>query len=105
MNSYELVLIVRDNEAAISESVKEVEEILASKEIKITAQNSWGSRKMAYPIKKETNGHYIIFNISGKGPDIKSIEKNLAIKENILRFRIFKEEVRARKEKKHERHQ
>ncbi|MDD5066196.1 MAG: 30S ribosomal protein S6 [bacterium] len=102
MNSYELVVIVKDSEPVVNETVKEIQEILASKEIKVVNQNNWGSRKLAYQINKENNGYYIIFNISGDGENVKSIEKNLTIKENILRFRIFKDEPKKIKEKKNE---
>ncbi len=102
MKSYDLVLIIQDNESIVNETVKEIQEILASKKINILNQNNWGSRKLAYPIKKQVNGYYILFSISGDGKDVKDIEKNLIIKDNILRFRIFKEEPEPKEEKRHE---
>lgn len=102
MKNYELVVIIQDNESIVNETVKEIQDILASKEIKINNQNNWGSRKLAYPIKKQNNGFYILFEITGPGNNVKDIEKSLIIKENILRFRIFKEEPAPKEEKKHE---
>lgn len=109
MKNYDLVIICRDNESIVNEIKKDVEELLKSKSIKINDQTIWGSRQLTFPIKKENQGYYIIYHITGPGPDVKSLEDALLIKENIIRFRIFidlpKKEVKKKKirgVKKHE---
>lgn len=91
MNNYDLVVIIKDNENAINEVKKDIDELLKSKDIKTTEQTIWGSKQLAYPIKKEEKGYYIIYHITGPGVEVKAIESTLHIKENIIRFRVFKE--------------
>lgn len=49
-------------------------------------QEDWGRRKLAYPIQKETRGHYSYMVYSGKPGVVAEIERNLRISEHVLRF-------------------
>lgn len=46
----------------------------------------WGKRKLAYPMQKETRGHYTFMMYTGKGEIVKEVERNLRISEHVLRF-------------------
>jgi len=52
----------------------------------IVLAEDWGKRKLAYPIQKETRGHYTYFVYTGKGDIVHEIERNLRIHEHVLRF-------------------
>lgn len=90
MKNYELVLIAKDNENNSAEIVKKIKDLLTSKSIKINNENVWGSKKLAYPIKKENTGYYSILNINGDSQNLNIVEKALRIDENLLRYRLFK---------------
>jgi small subunit ribosomal protein S6 len=49
-------------------------------------EEDWGKRKFAYPIEKETRGHYTHFVYTGKGDIVHEIERNLRLHESTLRF-------------------
>ncbi len=91
MRDYELIVIIKDEETISGEIQKKIKELLESKDIKIKKEDVWGSRKLAYPIKNENTGYYIIFQISGDYQNIKPVEDYLRIEKNILRYRIFRE--------------
>ena len=91
MRSYELVLVLR---AGVSETDKkkvldEVTKILGGAETETT---EWGKRTLAYPIKKEGEGLFILMNISyPNGSSIpEGVEKKLLINENILRHLLIR---------------
>lgn len=108
MKNYELVAIIKDNEVAINDSKKVIDDLLKANDIKITNQDTWGSKELAYPIKKENTGYYIIYYITGEGKAVKAIESTLRIKENIIRFRVFteiKRQVIKKRRRKNERSQ
>ena len=90
MKDYELVVIIKDRESGIEESVKKIKSLLESKNIKINNEDVWGLKNLAYPIKNQTTGHYIIYNINSDQQNIKPLENALLIDENVLRFRVFK---------------
>ncbi|HAR44435.1 MAG TPA: 30S ribosomal protein S6 [Bdellovibrionales bacterium] len=46
----------------------------------------WGRRKLAYPIQKETRGHYSYFVYTGKPGVVHEIERHLRIHEHVIRF-------------------
>ena len=52
----------------------------------VVYEEDWGKRKFAYPIEKETRGHYTHFVYSAKGDVVKEIERNIRLHESTLRF-------------------
>jgi small subunit ribosomal protein S6 len=52
----------------------------------LVLSEDWGKKKLAYPIQKETRGHYTYMVYSGKGDIVHEIERNLRIQEHVLRF-------------------
>lgn len=53
---------------------------------KMVLTEDWGKRKLAYPIRKETRGHYSYFVYTGNPGVVHEVERNLRIQEHILRF-------------------
>ena len=94
MKDYELVVIIKNQESVIEETVKKIKELLESKDIKINKEDIWGLRTLAYPIKNETAGYYIIYNIRSDSQNINPVENTLRINENLLRYRFFRYEER-----------
>lgn len=52
----------------------------------IVMEEDWGKRKFAYPIQKETRGHYTYFAYTAKGDVVQELERNLRLHESTLRF-------------------
>jgi small subunit ribosomal protein S6 len=46
----------------------------------------WGKRKLAYPITKETRGHYTYIVYTGRGEVVHELERNLRLHDHVLRF-------------------
>ena len=45
-----------------------------------------GKRKLAYPIKKKTEGHYTLFEIEGSGQEIAELERRFRVNDAVIRF-------------------
>lgn len=45
-----------------------------------------GKRTLAYPIKKKTEGFYILFEIEGTGQEIAELERRMRVNDMIIRF-------------------
>jgi small subunit ribosomal protein S6 len=52
----------------------------------VVIQEDWGKRKLAYPIHKESRGHYTYLVYTGKGEIVHEMERNLRLHEHVLRF-------------------
>lgn len=52
----------------------------------VVMNEDWGKRKLAYPIQKETRGHYTYLVYTGTGAIVHEMERNLRLHEHVLRF-------------------
>ena len=46
----------------------------------------WGLRNLAYRIKKNRKGHYMMFNIDGPAATVAEFERNMRLSEDVLRY-------------------
>lgn len=52
----------------------------------VVLNEDWGKKKLAYPIQKETRGHYTYLAYTGTPGVVHEIERNLRLHEHVLRF-------------------
>lgn len=95
MRKYETILIanadLRDDEQATL--ISRYSGIITGQKGILVKGDCWGKRKLAYPIKKQTRGTYILFEYAGNGAAVDELERNLKIDEKILKFMtILKED-------------
>jgi len=62
---------------------------------KLRHDSAWGTRKMAYEIRQRTEADYRFFRFQTEGPLLDELDHNLKIADGVLRFRIFKVDLRA----------
>jgi small subunit ribosomal protein S6 len=95
MPFYELVYVARQDLAVIEVNslTDKFESILKENGGKVASKEYWGLRTLAYPIKKNTRGHYVLLNIDSPYPAVKELERIMGFNENILRKGIFKLDV------------
>ena len=82
MNNYYLTLVLKPD---LDEKTKK--EILGLVKGKV---DEWGSRDLAYPIKKQTKGYYIHFEFESDPKAIKDLDKSLKVEENIIRYLLVR---------------
>ena len=51
----------------------------------VTKKESWGLRLMAYRVKKNRKGHYVLMNIDAPAEAIKEMERQMHINEDVIR--------------------
>ena len=90
MRHYELVLVVRPTlaEANRKKLVESVKALL--KGVKVTVENDWGSKALAYPIKKELTGYYFDFILETEDGITADFEKKLLNNEDLLRHLLIR---------------
>lgn len=89
MRIYELMLIVRPDIDVTEKKAEELTKKLLEKVGgKLASLTVWGKKAFAYPIKKATEGTYIIVKVTGS---IKSgdLEKEIRMGSDILRFMLI----------------
>lgn len=85
---YEIVIIARQDisPAHVEGLSEQFSKIIKDMKGKVTKTEYCGLRPLAYPIKKNRKGHYLILNVNAPSESVKELERNLHINEDILRF-------------------
>ena len=50
----------------------------------------WGRRNLAYPIRKQNEGQYVLLEAQLESQATRDIERNLRLTEQVLRFQIIR---------------
>jgi small subunit ribosomal protein S6 len=93
MNQYETVFILTPvlSEAQMKEAVKDYEKYLKKDmKAKIVNNESWGMKKLAYPINKKSSGFYHLFEFQADPSLIADYEVKFKRDERIMRFLTVK---------------
>lgn len=93
MNKYESVVIVNPNleEESIKNLIKKFSDLINT-DGKITSVEEFGKRKLAYEIKKQKEGFYIVIKFEAKPELIAELERNYRITDEVMKFMVVKEE-------------
>jgi small subunit ribosomal protein S6 len=88
MRFYESVFIARQDitTAQVEAMADEFAEIITSAGGSIKKREYWGLRALAYRIKKNRKGHYIMFNMETGPEALSEYERLLSLNEDVLRF-------------------
>ena len=87
MKEYELtVLIHPDLEAKLEEPLKKVRDLIATNGGKITKEDNWGKKKLAYRIKREDFAVYVCMELALPADAPLKISNTLNITDEVLRY-------------------
>ena len=50
----------------------------------------WGKRRLAYPIQKQDDGYYAIFNILAEGGAMDEVERGFRLSDDVLRHKLLR---------------
>ena len=94
MNQYETVFIMTPvlSDQQMKETVEKFKGILAANGAEIINEESWGLKKMAYPIEKKSTGFYQLLEFKAEPQVIETLEVGFRRDERILRFLTVKME-------------
>ena len=88
MRVYEVLFIVAPNtEAAdIDSLVTQLSDVATNQGAKVTHVNRMGLRRLAYPIQKFNEAHYIVLTVEGTGAEIAELERRMRVVDAIIRY-------------------
>ena len=82
----------RAMEAEMARRVERVGAIVAEHDGKITHQDHWGVRKLAYEIEKQNKGDYMLLRFESEGPAVAEIDRYLRQDDQVLRHLVVVDE-------------
>lgn len=91
MKRYEGLFILKPNlgEDEFQVLTTSVTDVITKNGGRIENKEDMGLRQLAYEIKKDKQGHYLLINFSAEGKTISVMEKAYRLNESILRALIF----------------
>lgn len=92
MRDYELIVIISPEvpEEEVPTNIDKIGESITSKGGSITQVDSWGKRRLAYPIKHFREGNYVLTKFKIEPAMTAELEAALRISEKILRHMLVR---------------
>ena len=87
MNKYESVVIIGQDvtEEGIKSLIARFTDLINT-DGKIDNVQEVGRKKLAYEVKKNTEGYYVVFNFEAKPELIAELERNYRITDEVIKF-------------------
>jgi len=87
MSYYETVFICRQDISStqVDTITDAMAELITNDGGKISRREYWGLKSMAYRIKKNKKGHYILLNFEAPSTTVREMERLMGINEDVLR--------------------
>ena len=93
MNKYESVIIINPNleEEAIKALIEKISNLINT-DGKVSSVEEAGKKKLAYEIKKNKEGFYVVFKFEANPELITELERVYRITDEVIKFIVVKEE-------------
>jgi small subunit ribosomal protein S6 len=90
MRKYELVCIAHPDldETAFNGVIEKVKGWIADAGGTVDKIDVWGRKRLAYSIKKQREGQYVLFNVTMPSTGTAALDQNLRFLEPVIRYMI-----------------
>ena len=96
MNQYEIAVLYHpDLEVDLSKAEEKITKIVTDNGGKVTANDNWGKRKLAYDIKGNEHAVYVFYTVELPGANVAKVESTLNITDEVIRFLITRPDLKA----------
>ncbi len=92
MNSYYLTLVLKPelDEKARNALLDPILKKTLGEGGTIGKTDLWGNKELAYPIKRQTKGYIVHYEITTEPKNVKTLDLQLKVEENILRYLLVR---------------
>jgi len=91
MRKYEIIFIIRSlDEEATNAVIDKFSKLIAANGGEIVKEDRWGKKRLAYDIKKENEGYYVLFYVKCEPPCINECDRVMKITDEILKHMIVR---------------
>ncbi len=94
MPQYELVTILSPQigEDDVPAAVDRINSYIANRGGEVSNVDRWGRRRLAYPIKRFTEGTYVVTELTLPTTGVAELDANLRISEEVIRHLIVRKD-------------
>ena len=99
MREYELTVLVHpDLEMNLEPATDKIKALIEGNGGKITKEDRWGKRRLAYDIKKESEGFYVLFYVTCEPECVAECDRVMKITDEILKHMIVRSDEKEAQE-------
>lgn len=93
MNKYESVIIINPSveEQGMKDLIKTFTDLI-NKSGKVEKVEELGKKKLAYEVKKNKEGYYVIFTFDAEPNSITELERNYRITDEVIKFIVVRKD-------------
>ena len=90
--AYEAMVILNPNvgEEQLTAATQRLQDQITARGGEITKVDTWGRRRMYYPVKHLRDGHYIVYSFNADPARVREVEATWRIAEDVLRHLVTK---------------
>lgn len=92
MRQYEMMVILDPevDERTVKPSLEKYLAVVTNDKGTVDNLDVWGRRRLAFPIKKKSDGVYAVINFTAESATAKELERQLGLNETILRLKLLR---------------
>jgi small subunit ribosomal protein S6 len=92
VRDYELVMVVTPEvgDEGLPGTVERVRGFIQDRGGEVKQEDVWGRRRLAYPIRRQTEGYYVVTQFSLDPQAVRALEGNLELAEDVIRHLVVK---------------
>jgi small subunit ribosomal protein S6 len=96
MRQYELMIILDPEveERTVAPSLDKYLQVITTEGGTVDKVDIWGRRRMAYDIKKRSEGIYAVVDFTATSDTAKELDRQLGLNEAVLRTKILRTDAR-----------
>lgn len=95
MRKYEIMVIVTPemDERQVTPMLERYLKVITDNGGTVDELDLWGKRRFAYEIQKKTEGIYAVINVTARPEDVKELDRQFGINEQIMRTKVLRPEL------------
>lgn len=94
MNQYETIVVINPNveSESVEKIIGDIEELMSGDGGKVTKLENWGKRRLAYEVKGNKDGIYVLLNFEAEPKLIQRLERYFILNEQIIKYMTVRAE-------------
>ena len=95
MRHYEIMIILNPetDERTVASSLEKLLQVVPSNGGTVDKIDIWGKRRLAYDIKKKSEGFYVVVDMTTAPEIAQELDRQLGLNESVLRTKLLRPEA------------
>lgn len=92
MRPYEVMVIFDPDtdERSVQPTLEQHLTVITKANGTVNSLEVWGRRRLAYEIRKKSEGIYVVLNLSAQPDDVKELDRQFTLNESIMRTKVIR---------------